>query len=75
MQNFLHDLIHREREDVVQEIPGVLIVYNHRLKVALLYHGDPGMPSNLYADLEKHLHKRGYILQVIVASATGGERQ
>lgn len=74
MLTWLRDLLHKEREDVVQEVPAVLIVYNHRLKVALLYHADPGMPANLYSDLEKHLKRRGYILQIVVASSTGGER-
>lgn len=64
----------REREDVLIEVPGVVVTFNHRLKVALLYDYDPGMSDDRYDALEAHLAKRGYFLQVVVASATQGER-
>lgn len=44
------------------------LVYNHPTKVALLFDPDPNMPDDRYVQLEQHLSKQGYILQVIVAS-------
>lgn len=56
-----------EREDVKITFPGVELAFNHRLKIAFLYEQDTSMPDNRYVDLERHLSKRGYFLQVIVA--------
>lgn len=65
--DFLHP---REREDVSIDLEAISLVFNHRLRIAILYDRDPGMPADRYDALEKHLNRRGYILQVIVAPAT-----
>lgn len=58
----------REREDVRIEVPGVALVFNHRLKVAVLYTADSDTRDDTFAALERHLARRGYVLQIIVAS-------
>lgn len=68
-------LFKREREDVWIEVPAVMLVFNHRLKVAILYDADPGMPDDRYTALERHLARHGYFLQVVVGSATQQERR
>lgn len=58
----------RPREDVSIDLPGVRIAFNHRLKICFLYELDSAMPEARYTELEEHLAKRGYLLQVIVAA-------
>lgn len=57
----------REREDVRIDLPGVEIVFNHRLKIAFVYTADSNTKDETYADLEKHLLSKRYLLVVIVA--------
>ena len=60
----------REREDVSIDLGGgaVQVTFNHRLKVAFLFTLDPDTPDGAYNDLEQHLAKRGYFLQIVIAS-------
>ena len=57
------------QEDVSITLPGVQLAFNHRLKICFLYEMDSSMPNDRYADLETHLNKQGYFLQVIVAAS------
>jgi hypothetical protein len=57
----------RVREDVRIEVPGVELVFNHRLKIAVLYTADSDTKDDTFAALEGHLNRQGYVLQIIVA--------
>lgn len=59
----------RPIEDVRIDLPGAVVRFNHRLKVAFLYDYDSAMPDGRYVQLEAYLNKRGYFLQIIVAAA------
>ncbi len=54
-------------EDHRIELPGVTIIFNHRLKLAFVYCLDSDTADSAYDDIETHLKRRGYILKVIVA--------
>lgn len=45
----------------------VTMQFNHWTRIVLLYDPDPDMPENRYTEMEAHLNKQGYCLQVIVA--------
>lgn len=75
MLNWLRDLLKpRPQEDVRIELPAVELVFNHRLKVAMLFDADPDMPDDRYVALEKHLARQGYILQIVVGSVNLRDR-
>jgi hypothetical protein len=42
------------------------IQFNHITKTAVMVAYDPATTDTLYADLERHLAKRGYFLQIII---------
>lgn len=58
------DFLKRPEQDVHIDLPGVTVEINHRLKVVFLSVFDTGASEDAFADLEKHLNKRGYLLQV-----------
>jgi len=70
----LFDFLIKPEQDVHLVIPSVEIQFNHKLKIALLYHDDPDMPKTAYDALEAHLARRGYILQIIIAPVISRHR-
>lgn len=64
----MFDFLKRPPEDVRIELPGIEVAFNHRLKVAFLYTADSDVRDDAFAALEAHLKRRGYFLQVVVAS-------
>lgn len=69
MLESLKRLFAPQREDVHIDLPGVELAFNHRLRICFLYEFDSSMRDDRYEALEKHLAKRKYFLQIIVASA------
>lgn len=55
-------------DDARLTLPAVELVFNHRLKIALLFDYDSDMPDDRYDLLRDHLAKQGYFLHVTVAS-------
>jgi hypothetical protein len=69
MPNWLIDLFKpKPPEDVRLEVPGIRVLFNHRLRIAILYTADSDTREDAFDALEQHLKRRGYVLQVIVAS-------
>lgn len=56
-----------QNKENIHEWPGGLLIFNHVTKVAILYDSDTKAPENRYDELEKHLKKKGYFLQVVFA--------
>jgi len=50
------------------DLPDTRIVVNHSLRIVFLYALDSNLPENAYDDLERHLSKQHYFLQIIVAA-------
>lgn len=65
----MFDFLKKPREDTRIELPGgpVELVFNHRLKIAILYTLDSDLKDGSYNRLEAHLNRRGYHLEIIVA--------
>jgi hypothetical protein len=47
--------------------PTIEVVFNHRLKIAWVYCYDSDMRDDAYLNLESHLKRQGYFLQIEVA--------
>lgn len=69
MWDFLTRLFQKPQEDVWLEVPTMDIKFNHRLKIAVLFTYDTNARAEDYIAIENHLAKRGYLLQIVVASA------
>lgn len=50
------------------DLPDTRIVVNHSLKLVFLYALDSNLPDDAYAELEKHLNKQHYFLQIVIAA-------
>lgn len=67
----MFDFLRRhDREDVSIDLGNgaINIRYHHRTRTAFLFTFDPDTPENAFDALEAHLKRRGYFLQIIVAS-------
>lgn len=57
-----------DQTDFRIDLPGVIIAFNHPLRVAFLYEYDSSMPADRYNELESYLKKQGWFLQVVVSA-------
>ena len=55
-------------QDYRIDMPGCTIVFNHTLKLAVIYDMDSAMPDSRYEGLNAHLEQQGWYVQVIVAA-------
>ena len=55
-------------QDYRADVQGVSMIFNHTLKLAIIYDMDSSMPDNRYDELARHLEKQGWMIQVIVAA-------
>lgn len=55
------------KEDVNIALPGVTVIFQHRLRICFLYSMDSATQPDTFSALEMHLAKQGYLLVVIVA--------
>lgn len=70
MINWLRRLFHPDPTDYHIILPAIEVVWNHPTRTVFLMVGDPNTPDNAYSELEKHLKKQGYLLQILIPSAS-----
>lgn len=58
----------RPEQDVHIELPSMTVEINHRLKVVFMFISNPSVQDEDFKELESHLKRRGYFLQVFTPS-------
>lgn len=66
MLNWLRKLLQPDPSDFHLSNEGLDIQFNHPTRTAIMIVADPSTPSDGYAELERHLRKQGWFLQIMI---------